>query len=313
MKNLPCNVIRDLLVLYEDNVCSTESRELIKEHIETCEECRRIYEDTQKTLPDIALGDTKKLEKTQDEMFLKSIEKYTRAITYKHLIILGIFILVFSVGVGLYQTHFREFLFSVPASDIQVKELYQLNDGSIYCTLQTPKAYGATVSKKIQVPESKNFKNCDKGWHELHFQYPKPSEKGILSLNRISYVFPMEEYGTSPHGERPPYHYTAASIKYYGKSKNDVVTIWKKGQKLSPAPMEIEKKAIVEYVNRGELEKALEQCKQLGISLEDLDIDDDILARAYEDYYNTLANNIIAGGEVDKRESFPYQISSEYE
>jgi len=37
---LSCAVIRDLLPLYYDDVCSEESREIIEEHIKTCEACR---------------------------------------------------------------------------------------------------------------------------------------------------------------------------------------------------------------------------------------------------------------------------------
>ena len=35
-----CNVIKDLLPLYHDGVCSRESRELVEEHLKECEECR---------------------------------------------------------------------------------------------------------------------------------------------------------------------------------------------------------------------------------------------------------------------------------
>lgn len=36
-----CNIIRDLLPLYLDEVCSEESRELLEKHLEHCEACRR--------------------------------------------------------------------------------------------------------------------------------------------------------------------------------------------------------------------------------------------------------------------------------
>lgn len=38
-----CNLIRDLLPLYCDRVCSKDSAEAVQEHISTCEECRNIY------------------------------------------------------------------------------------------------------------------------------------------------------------------------------------------------------------------------------------------------------------------------------
>ncbi|MBP9995687.1 MAG: zf-HC2 domain-containing protein [Lachnospiraceae bacterium] len=35
-----CNVIRDILPLYADGACSNESKQLVEEHIDSCEECR---------------------------------------------------------------------------------------------------------------------------------------------------------------------------------------------------------------------------------------------------------------------------------
>ncbi|MGN1160411.1 MAG: zf-HC2 domain-containing protein [Lachnospiraceae bacterium] len=39
-----CDVIRDLLPLYQDQVCSAESMQIVKEHLEECEDCRKIAE-----------------------------------------------------------------------------------------------------------------------------------------------------------------------------------------------------------------------------------------------------------------------------
>lgn len=38
-----CDLIRDLLPLYCDEVCSQDSAEAVQEHIDTCESCRNIY------------------------------------------------------------------------------------------------------------------------------------------------------------------------------------------------------------------------------------------------------------------------------
>lgn len=40
MKEIDCNVIQDLLPLYEDNVASQETQELIREHLKDCPVCR---------------------------------------------------------------------------------------------------------------------------------------------------------------------------------------------------------------------------------------------------------------------------------
>ena len=39
-----CEIVQDLLPLYVDGACSEASAEMIKEHIETCSDCREIYE-----------------------------------------------------------------------------------------------------------------------------------------------------------------------------------------------------------------------------------------------------------------------------
>lgn len=40
-----CEVIQDLLPLYIDNVCSDESRRVVAEHLESCDSCKKLYED----------------------------------------------------------------------------------------------------------------------------------------------------------------------------------------------------------------------------------------------------------------------------
>ena len=44
MKNIPCEVIKDLLPLYVDDICSEKSKRLIEEHLAECEECYKYLE-----------------------------------------------------------------------------------------------------------------------------------------------------------------------------------------------------------------------------------------------------------------------------
>lgn len=45
MSTKNCDVIRDLLPLYIDNICSDESRRMVSEHLECCNECKQLYEN----------------------------------------------------------------------------------------------------------------------------------------------------------------------------------------------------------------------------------------------------------------------------
>ena len=39
-KDIDCNVIIDLLPLYKEEICSEATRELVEEHLRSCEDCR---------------------------------------------------------------------------------------------------------------------------------------------------------------------------------------------------------------------------------------------------------------------------------
>lgn len=41
---MKCNIIRDLLPLYDTNECRKKTKEIVYKHLETCECCRELYE-----------------------------------------------------------------------------------------------------------------------------------------------------------------------------------------------------------------------------------------------------------------------------
>lgn len=43
---LSCEIVEDLLPLYEDGVCSEQSRQAVAEHLRTCEMCRKLLENS---------------------------------------------------------------------------------------------------------------------------------------------------------------------------------------------------------------------------------------------------------------------------
>jgi len=61
-----CNIIRDLMVLYELENCSEESIEMIKNHIEECEECRKIWESKTGDEIEQVIDKVKKAEETEE-------------------------------------------------------------------------------------------------------------------------------------------------------------------------------------------------------------------------------------------------------
>ena len=46
-----CDMIKDLLPLYADDVCSEESRKAVEEHINACSDCKSELEKLRKNVP----------------------------------------------------------------------------------------------------------------------------------------------------------------------------------------------------------------------------------------------------------------------
>ncbi len=58
--DLPCSVITDLLPLYQDGLCSPESKELVEAHLQICKDCQALSDDLPlpETKPDADPGET---------------------------------------------------------------------------------------------------------------------------------------------------------------------------------------------------------------------------------------------------------------
>lgn len=70
----PCNIILDLLPLYHDGVCSTESADAIKEHLNECESCRAYYQSLQAS-DSLPIGHNSNEEEIRKVASLKAVKK----------------------------------------------------------------------------------------------------------------------------------------------------------------------------------------------------------------------------------------------
>lgn len=254
MNKIPCDVVRDLLVLYEDNVCSEESRQLIEEHIAECEECKEFYEMAKKEIP------VKDAFDETVEILSDAFKKLQRKLTAKRLILSGL-IMISVLAAYMAWGFLQDWVNIVPSKDIQITELYELENGDIYCTLQTEKPFFTAAISEIKVPEGYRSQNYDKGWHEIYFQYPFPFRSynnRIGERNTLSIIFPLEDrmildgaYIDHPRPEDIRTH-TCETI-YYKSGFDDKLVIWEKGWKIEPAPKELEEK-IAQYEKEWDLD-----------------------------------------------------------
>ena len=73
-----CGIIQDLLALYEDGVCSPESRAAVEEHLRECGACREIYQRMTAPLPEQAEGEREQAAAKEGRRFRKGLRKVRR-------------------------------------------------------------------------------------------------------------------------------------------------------------------------------------------------------------------------------------------
>lgn len=91
MNRRECEIVRDLLPNYIDKLTSGETNKFIEEHIKTCEDCRRIYDNMK-----IEFYKQEKDEKESINFFKKHKKKLNVLRT------LVVILLIISVGLSIY-------------------------------------------------------------------------------------------------------------------------------------------------------------------------------------------------------------------
>ncbi len=76
MKEINCNIIRDLLPLYEDGVVSEDTAQLVREHLEGCPACREEYERMHAPTPVPPDRDISLIQHMEREINKKSVLRF---------------------------------------------------------------------------------------------------------------------------------------------------------------------------------------------------------------------------------------------
>lgn len=96
---ITCDIVRDLLPLYFDDVCSEDSKKLVEDHLLICAECRREL--------DYMSGDLTHSVTVESETIVRSSSKAINRIKIEHLII-GILFAVIIIGTGMFVKYQKE-------------------------------------------------------------------------------------------------------------------------------------------------------------------------------------------------------------
>ena len=262
-----CAIVQDLLVLYEDDCLQEESRKMVEAHIAECQECRWVYEASEK-MQDIQVQTQTESDLQIQKSASQIMKKIKRRTTLKAVIGIVLIVAVI-IGGHVFCNHitdsewgYSEMLYGIASDDVEVAQLYQLAGGDIYCVLKSSKSIGIQSMTGLQDPAELSDQN-----EEQTLEYRMRGRTfwetvSVAEIKQSTIIFPVRLEGIS---EETKQEYTcyAKQIAFYGKTMSDKKVIWNEGQDIAKAPDEIEYRAIRAYLENGNVEKAYAECESL--------------------------------------------------
>lgn len=195
-----CDVIRDLLPLYRDGVCSETSRALVEEHLKACPECRSALAQIEQEvdMPTPSMKETfKAWQKLQRKILLKRLRMAA----------LVVVLLVAAVAGGIFgYEQYMIHTYPMDVNEVEITALYRLKDGRIYMALQGTEhnLYSGLFGPEkpddgsTQYSGTFRFEPCwsrtgDKGleYHRTEFEYVVPASQKWYSKG-VTYDFTTE-------------------------------------------------------------------------------------------------------------------------
>lgn len=265
-----CAIVQDLLVLYEDDCLQEESRKMVEDHIAECQECRWVYEASEK-MQDIQVQTQTESDLQIQKSASQTMKKIKRRTTLKAVIGIVLIVAVI-IGGHVFCNHitdsewgYSEMLYGIASDDVEVAQLYQLAGGDIYCVLKSSKSIGIQSMTGLQDPAELSNQNEDQ---TLEYRmrgrtFWETVSVPEMEIKQSTIIFPVRLEGIS---EETKQEYTcyAKQVVFYGKTMSDKKVIWNEGQDIAKAPDEIEYRAIRAYLENGNVEKAYAECESLG-------------------------------------------------
>lgn len=220
---ISCNVIQDLLPLYHDGVCSEESKELVRQHIATCAQCK----DFLHSLKEEAAPD-----KVEAAGVLSAIgnawKKSTKTALVKGLLIA---FLICAVLLGAFIAATQWKFIEISTHEMSVNEIYQLKDSRIIY--------------KLDVPDSVYCREWKFVYTEDGGMYKVPVTALIDTAQLQGFGSDLNNYQMIDVGENNAWRKAQGLnpvTKWYMGSPNSgsALLIYEEGMILEPAPAELE-------------------------------------------------------------------------
>lgn len=240
MDRMHCDIVKDLLPLYVDDVCSEKSKREIEKHLEECEDCRCYYEMLKEDNPKVEKDWTSS--NLLEGEFIQAIEKKIKHKITLDMVIAGFIVfLVCAIGGILYKDYvyihepgFEMFGLidtRLETEDISIDQLYQLESGEIFFNVESEKKFTWPYTVVAEYDEEKGI-YYSKGMFTYSWWNDHIEQSGTLKESAFICSPIAKGDGRISH--------EISEIRFEGKGDESIV-IWEKGQQLEPAPEEVER------------------------------------------------------------------------
>ncbi|MFJ7737874.1 zf-HC2 domain-containing protein [Lysinibacillus sp. NPDC097287] len=222
MNKITCNIIKDILPLYYDDVCSEDSKKMIEEHLVGCDGCKSELASIQK---DFEMPQVEQTKNRADGNVIKNIATFWNRSKVKAFLKGTILTAIAcSLIFGSYYGLFEWNITSIPSSKVEITNVSQLANGDI--------AYHVDIKDDYYLRHLKYDMDEDGNFYLIPLR-PIIKEKSQVPHPLRGYDYFNFEMNEINHGK---------DIKalYYGTPK-DSILIWKEGMDLPKASKEIEK------------------------------------------------------------------------
>lgn len=218
--NHQCELVKDLMPLYVDEVCSEDSKNIVKEHLAECEACRHLYEKMQSKISIPVEG------KAEVQGFKKWINKM---VLIRTLILVVAFIVVWTIGNWVVTLHWSEVYPNIDAEGLEsMVEVVEI-DGNLY--LYQDPILGSGQIVPVSTPEEEaagivKFYLGEQGLNSLD-----PLGRSRMWSGAKQYIaLGGHREAAEIYEQEEPAALVIKQVIYVHKNGTQVATLWEEGQ-----------------------------------------------------------------------------------
>jgi hypothetical protein len=218
-----CEIIKDMLPLYYDEVCSGDSKKMVEEHLSQCNNCKKELENIK---DEIHIPKNNMIENRTDSNVIKNISTSWKRLRLKSFIKGGIIsALLLTVIILGYIGLFKWEITSVATDVVEIRDISEMEDGKIVYYAEINDGYSLNKIKYDLDREGNLYITPLRPIIKKEAEPPYALEKGYDFIDiKEQEIFRGKDIRTI----------------YYGTPK-DKILIWEKGMELPKASEEVEK------------------------------------------------------------------------